>query len=243
MSNISDLTLSNGSMAITLQYNQIYNFMVDEVVIEVDSFSENKVENVFIYELKSCNGPIFNHRQFNLRNLGKHAKTNEAPHKYVFRKFRDKKIKANYENEIKEKTIGFVINHSSITQNKNYHNSLKYRYHLNKQGSVFSKCFYILTGGFLKPSLWIVYALLVILGFGLIYSLPCFSFKVVARAMWGPLDNLYQGIYFSGITFTTVGYGDIQPSGFAKVLVLIEALAGISIMSSFLVSLVRRYID
>ncbi|MEW6170866.1 MAG: ion channel [Candidatus Omnitrophota bacterium] len=54
--------------------------------------------------------------------------------------------------------------------------------------------------------------------------------------------DFFQSIYFSIITFTTVGYGDIAPLGLSKLVVMIEALSAIIIMPLFLVGLSRRYL-
>lgn len=47
-------------------------------------------------------------------------------------------------------------------------------------------------------------------------------------------------VYFSVITFTTVGYGDIFPSGWLKVIAMTEGLLGVFLMSLFTVSIARK---
>lgn len=49
-------------------------------------------------------------------------------------------------------------------------------------------------------------------------------------------------LYYSAITFTTVGYGDWHPVGWARLFASLEALGGITIMSAFTVILVRKII-
>ncbi len=52
-----------------------------------------------------------------------------------------------------------------------------------------------------------------------------------------------QGLYFSTITFTTLGYGDLYPSaeGFWRQLAMIEALTGGCLMALFVVCLAKRF--
>ncbi|MBW8015119.1 MAG: potassium channel family protein [Planctomycetes bacterium] len=50
-------------------------------------------------------------------------------------------------------------------------------------------------------------------------------------------------LYFSTVTFTTLGYGDIKPTpGFSRLLSSTEAVLGAAIMAVFIVSLTRKFI-
>jgi len=54
--------------------------------------------------------------------------------------------------------------------------------------------------------------------------------------------DLFESLYFSVITFTTVGYGDFSPCGLSKLVVMIEAFCGIFIIPLFVVGLSRKYL-
>ena len=54
--------------------------------------------------------------------------------------------------------------------------------------------------------------------------------------------DFFEALYFSVITFTTVGYGDITPIGFSKAVVMIEAFCGLFIVPIFIIGLSRRYL-
>ena len=123
----------------------------------------------------------------------------------------------------------------------------------------------------LGNGIWLKYplelAIVVILGFGLIYSV---GFSDDIRADSRLISSLFPpaalstspdradvcslaevnpahvrvatALYYSAITFTTVGYGDWHPIGWARLFAATEALSGITIMSAFTVILVRKII-
>ena len=123
----------------------------------------------------------------------------------------------------------------------------------------------------LGNGIWLKYplelAIVVILGFGLAYaagfaqdiradtcvlateSAPAALPVAAGGAGAGCLADVQPAyvrvataLYFSAITFTTVGYGDWHPVGWARLFAAAEALSGITIMSAFTVILVRKII-
>jgi hypothetical protein len=94
--------------------------------------------------------------------------------------------------------------------------------------------------------------MITILSFAVLYSLaPLFGELGLAI---GTVDGIsseigsvsdflaYAGenLYFSLITFTTIGYGDLLPTGFLRILAGFEGFLGITLTSVFLVSLAKR---
>lgn len=78
---------------------------------------------------------------------------------------------------------------------------------------------------------------LVIFGFGFAY-MPC-----DLRGPDGPIEyDFFQSLYFSVVTFTSLGYGEITPRGFARLLAGTEALLGVFIISLFVFVFCRRMV-
>ncbi len=70
--------------------------------------------------------------------------------------------------------------------------------------------------------------------------LHTFGFLAKNDILFSP--NFFQAFYFSVVTFTTVGYGDIVPVGLSKLIAIIEAFTGIFIIPLFIVGLSRKYL-
>lgn len=49
----------------------------------------------------------------------------------------------------------------------------------------------------------------------------------------GPLESLAHSFYFSGVTLMTVGYGDVTPIGWGRLLALLEAMIGYILPAAF----------
>jgi len=78
---------------------------------------------------------------------------------------------------------------------------------------------------------------------GLFYSSPYAGLSYRAEA--GPSElSLMDGLYFSTITFTTLGFGDMYPAGehlLTRCITMAEAVSGACLMALFVVTLSKRY--
>ncbi len=65
---------------------------------------------------------------------------------------------------------------------------------------------------------------------------------VAQKVKWGiaPLRGYLEFLYFSVVTFTTLGYGDYHPVGGGKIVASIEALLGIFFIALFIFAFARR---
>lgn len=137
-------------------------------------------------------------------------------------------------------TIDFFYSHTDVKNNRDKYSVLLLNNSIFSQKNVFQKLFIYILGGFANPRLFLLYGIFVYLLFSFLYSMPFLYFKVDGVATNLSICN---SLYFSGVTFTTIGYGDIAPIELSRFMAFIEGILGILISSSFLVSLVRKYCD
>lgn len=150
-------------------------------------------------------------------------------------------------------TLAFLRNRTLINSDQGKLSELRYRAALLSQSKI-SKAFVWLTHGFESPVLFAAYAAAILLLSTLLYMSRICKFVHNSDAVFqGGGYQLHSGVsfglhfpealYFSSITFTTVGYGDLVPIGIARLFAASEALFGVALAGSFLVALVKRYIE
>jgi len=88
-----------------------------------------------------------------------------------------------------------------------------------------------------RPVRTFICAIFVIFGAAFLYTFGRFS---SGSLVFKP--DFLKALYFSTITFTTVGYGDITPIGFTKGIAMIEAFGGIFVGPILIVSLSRKFL-
>ncbi|MFC1805096.1 ion channel [Candidatus Omnitrophota bacterium] len=96
---------------------------------------------------------------------------------------------------------------------------------------------YIIWGHGERPSRTLVCAVLVVLLSALLYGMGTL---LKGGEMIRP--DLVESLYYSTVTFTTLGYGDITPVGWCKIVAMCEAFGGMFIMPLFIVGLSRKYL-
>jgi hypothetical protein len=85
----------------------------------------------------------------------------------------------------------------------------------------------------------------IVLGCGLVYWLlawtsPQFALMSTAGPVARGVGGLLQALYFSAVTATSVGYGDIVPTGAARVLAVAEGIAGLILFGCVVSKFVSR---
>lgn len=176
--------------------------------------------NVLSFEGTINNGKIYFINIENLTNIIKNKVANELNTLQM--------LKENF------RTIGDYENEDICYSNyrKQYNKILEN----NKFRKLFNNFIAIISDYGTKPYRTFLFILLLIISFAFVFYLcPYVSFNNAY--------SLIDYIYVSGITFFTVGYGDVLPLNvFTKIAVLIEAFFGVSTMSYFLVVLSRKVI-
>ncbi|MFN7971821.1 MAG: ion channel [Acidobacteriota bacterium] len=83
-----------------------------------------------------------------------------------------------------------------------------------------------------------------IAAFGVVYwlwgAVPEHGLKAGPTSVAMTLDGLATSIYFSFVTALSIGYGDVTPTGFMRVLAVVEGAAGLIIFGCVISKLVSR---
>jgi Ion channel len=96
-------------------------------------------------------------------------------------------------------------------------------------------------GPLLLPSLIVLYILMLLTGFALIYY-PRMPAQFVVQTSVANSPGWAESLYFSGITLTTLGYGDIAPhSAMMRTTSLFEAACGLALISLAITYLIAVY--
>jgi cytochrome c biogenesis protein CcdA len=101
----------------------------------------------------------------------------------------------------------------------------------------------LLSGYTEKPNRVIISSLVIVFGFAFAYY--TLNLPVSTTDFLNPEDHisLIDSVYFSFITFTTVGYGDLipRPISWFRLLVCMEAFSGPFMAGLYIFTLTRRY--
>jgi len=163
----------------------------------------------------------------------------------------DFSLGANLQSQSTFETVAFLRNRTFIGGDQRSLSDLRYRAALLSQSKI-SKSFVRLTRGFESPLRFAICAAVILLSAASIYTTRFCGFvhniafqnghyQINTYISWGL--PFREALYFSIITFTTIGYGDLAPLGITRLFAASEGLLGVVVASSFLVSLVKRYIE
>jgi len=143
-------------------------------------------------------------------------------------------------------TLEFLSENASSKVDRKTYSEIKYQAGLNNIDSKLKKTIYQVFGGLIKPKYIFTLMLLTIFLFGLVFS----YFGVFNAPCLNGLEtcdvrglSFLEALYYSGITFTTIGYGDIYPDKFIGYIAILEGVLGVFLSSCLVISLTRRYIE
>lgn len=111
---------------------------------------------------------------------------------------------------------------------------------------MFSKLVDIFCGYGESPARVILFSLILIIIFATLYFFSGLSFSGDSLAfdknssLWENIKIYFSALYFSVVTFTTLGYGDLAPIGVARALAALEAFLGSFTLALFVVVFVKK---
>lgn len=255
--NISECTISrvNCPELNILNNDLISDFSISLCNIGLMTIYHAKIENFIV------NFNRIEHFESSYSIFGKVSfskdQVNIGNHKLAFKKSKQKNIikkhksfqfiNINFEKESREENIS-VANETSefLLSNSDYHLNrsdqawLKYISGLASLPNPFKRFIYRIAGGLVLPYRIVLLMVATTIIFSLLYYFSGTQFSISNTSR--PLC-FSEAMYFSGISFTTIGFGDIAPLSYLRYIAIFEGVIGIILSSAFVVSLTRKYIE
>lgn len=241
--NCQELCLNNiNTREVSLSNSHIFRLHISDSQIDNLFTFENRFDFVDIVNSKILESS-FEIAQLDERNLlsfhdervieNKKKQLNLFDFNYI-----EKASTSSYTKSNRESLL-FLIEKTSLKSYREKYSHVLYLENLSSQKRLLSKLLLRALGCFIKPIRVILLGLCVYLLSTILYTLPCMPFVKDGKVVSGL--NFADSLYFSGITFTTIGYGNFAPIGLTRIFVVVEGFLGVLFISAFLVSLVRRY--
>ncbi|PJZ28386.1 potassium channel family protein [Leptospira kmetyi] len=240
--NANELSIQNGKVVqfrmeqsklfeLTIVGNRISNFYTRDNAIEYVTLADNDIRKI-----------VFDHNQVNFENLII-PKTNAKYFRLRSEFNYFKVITSSYTSEDHEmtrhKTLSFLSSLPSIRIDRDAYSKVSYSSLINSR-SLFNKLLLGILGGFVKPMRILLIIAATIFTFSVIYYSSASKFKVKDNFVDG-LD-IVNAIYFSGMTFATISFGDIVPlNTFCKLIAFLQGFLGIFLSGAFLVTILNKY--
>lgn len=247
--NCKELVIRNGEgCSLDISNSTIFDLYIEETTLCSFRCSTSKIGKFSVNNFKT-NDVDFDHGQIDLSLLNH----NEKSSKYLtaFEQFNLFEFASAEEviDQLSKKssfgtsrdTLNFLNKNSDIYTDKKGFSKVRSLYSKlyrnNSPGSYVLMC---LAGHFVRPWLFLVYLFGFILLFAAGFTLCGAQFSVGKETR---VLCFLEALYFSGITITTTGYGDITPTGVARIFAVIESILGVFLMSSYVVTLYRKYVE
>lgn len=236
---IDEVVLNNSKFG-GVNFNNVSlgRLLMDSCVIEKISLFESIVESLQMrksdFEQREFYGS-----QFNIKNSFVY------PSRYKWKVFPPAYNKEN--QSLKKELYNQTAIDTALFLNENVANfSLndlcELEYQRGKIGKNIFFCYlYRIFGGMMKPSIIFAWFIVVLFFFGILYYSHPGSFGVDNYCFFNELKKFLYSLYFSTITITTVGYGDMHPNEEIMLFAAIEGICGIFFGGAFFVALTRKY--
>ncbi len=246
-SDFYDICISDCNISSILYYNskitncfisncRVGTFYIEDSILNQLSFFCNVINDIEKYQSKITEFRS-NGNTIDLKRIIKGEKPSSVdllgfvntPAEEIFESIKDP-------IETRIETIKFLKDANLLSQKRDIEQLADLELTCLSEKNRFNKWLVRCLSGFKKPSRFFILGIAIIVGFSIGY----FKFGTLSIGNRNCI-SLLEAFYFSGVTFSTIGYGDIHPLGLTRIFAVVEGLLGIITCSGILVSIVNKY--
>lgn len=222
-------------LRLIIDENNIGNISVEKSIVSQEFiFTNQSFDNINLIDTYFTGKTLFDLNFIEYTNIEKTLKNDLTDEEFFYNIESFLRIAINEENpEIKLKLKYF----KDVQRNKVYNKGIR---------KILNNLLDITTGYFTDYKRIVFTMVSIIIIFGFIYSLFPQNILIDGQTLdfvanGNYLNILYNAIYFSLITFTTIVYGNISPTGILKLLAGIEGLLGVLTTASLITIFARKF--
>lgn len=240
--NIHSLEIYNSNVEkLNISYNNLYYFTLCNSCIKNLRFYNNRIINPLLYDVHLPN-KIIDMRQFNMSSFYEKCIGEKFRDKFYL-KFRlyEQEKKTSHKREKVLKTIDTLLEYGELNNDLHTLQKLKYKKMLYSNTGL-SRIFVIITGGFYKPWIWLMYLLFSILLFSIMYSLPICDFVVTLQDASEVVINLNfkEAFQYSILQIWETNIFTYKPIGISQLLTVIQLAINTMLIANYFATLIKN---
>lgn len=244
--NIKFLFIYNSSnLNLNFNFSKIYRFEFIFCHIEKMLITNNKIIEIYFAQLHMPKNKIdmsqFVEKNVNFKTIHKEKNKIKCPDDFLISFQVHQPLKNVLKSDIALDNINILLNSGEFGTNNNELANLKYKKLLYSNKGI-KKMFVFITGGFLKPVLWIYYLVAITVIFAGIYCMPFSQFELKSSSEVINID-LWTALHYSILMIIGSNTTDYFPKGCSQICTTLQSVLCTVVIANFFTSVIKKYMN